>query len=146
MLDAAFAPLTQHPAVRNARRLGMIWAWDVNPGRLPHFARRYTQHAMANGVLLRPIGQTVYAMPPYVMDKSPCSFWHAAHWRRLRPRWPKKKTPMAEAARRTLSLFVTGTDTGVGKTLASAALLHALAAAPCARGGHETGGGRHGAG
>jgi len=23
---------------------------------------------MANGVLLRPIGQTVYAMPPYVMD------------------------------------------------------------------------------
>jgi hypothetical protein len=52
---------------------------------------------------------------------------------------------MAEAARRTLSLFVTGTDTGVGKTLVSAALLHALAAAP-ARGGHETGGGRHGAG
>ena len=34
---------------------------------------------------------------------------------------------MAEAARRPISLFVTGTDTGVGKTLASAALLHALA-------------------
>jgi adenosylmethionine-8-amino-7-oxononanoate aminotransferase len=68
MLDAAFAPLTQHRAVRNARRLGMIWAWDVEAGSLPHFARRYTQHAMANGVLLRPIGQTVYAMPPYVMD------------------------------------------------------------------------------
>lgn len=34
---------------------------------------------------------------------------------------------MAEAARRPLSLFVTGTDTGVGKTLASTALLHALA-------------------
>lgn len=33
---------------------------------------------------------------------------------------------MAEATRQ-LSLFVTGTDTGVGKTLASAALLHALA-------------------
>jgi dethiobiotin synthetase len=34
---------------------------------------------------------------------------------------------MAEAARRPLSLFVTGTDTGVGKTLVSTALLHALA-------------------
>jgi dethiobiotin synthetase len=34
---------------------------------------------------------------------------------------------MAEAAHKTISLFVTGTDTGVGKTLASAALLHALA-------------------
>jgi adenosylmethionine-8-amino-7-oxononanoate aminotransferase len=68
VLDAAFAPLTGHRAVRNARRLGMIWAWDVEPGKAPHFARRYTQHAMANGVLLRPIGQTIYAMPPYVMD------------------------------------------------------------------------------
>lgn len=34
---------------------------------------------------------------------------------------------MAEAAHRTVSMFVTGTDTGVGKTLASTALLHALA-------------------
>jgi adenosylmethionine---8-amino-7-oxononanoate aminotransferase len=68
VLDAAFAPLTQHKAIQNARRLGMIWAWDVKPSHIPHFARRYTQHAMANGVLLRPIGQTIYAMPPYVMD------------------------------------------------------------------------------
>jgi adenosylmethionine-8-amino-7-oxononanoate aminotransferase len=68
-LDKAFAPLTQHAAVQNARRLGMIWAWDIEPGTAPYFARRYTQHAMANGVLLRPIGQTIYAMPPYVMDE-----------------------------------------------------------------------------
>ena len=69
-LDQAFAPLTRHPSVRNARRLGMIWAWDIEPGSspLPHFARRYAQHAMANGVVLRPIGQTIYAMPPYVID------------------------------------------------------------------------------
>ncbi|WP_228778521.1 MULTISPECIES: adenosylmethionine--8-amino-7-oxononanoate transaminase [unclassified Polaromonas] len=68
-MDQAFAPLTQHAAVRDARRLGMIWAWDIEPTAVPHFARRYTHHAMAEGVLLRPIGQTVYAMPPYVMDK-----------------------------------------------------------------------------
>ena len=48
----------------------MIWAWDIDEGDtpVPHFARRYAQHAMANGVVLRPIGQTLYAMPPYVMD------------------------------------------------------------------------------
>ena len=72
-LDRAFAPLTQHPSVRHARRLGMIWAWDIDEqadGKTPppHFARRYAQHAMAHGVLLRPIGNTVYAMPPYALD------------------------------------------------------------------------------
>jgi dethiobiotin synthetase len=36
-------------------------------------------------------------------------------------------TDMTESAKRTLSLFITGTDTGVGKTLVSAGLLHALA-------------------
>jgi adenosylmethionine-8-amino-7-oxononanoate aminotransferase len=45
----------------------MVWAWDVETS-LPHFARRYHHHAMSRGVLLRPIGQTVYAMPPYVLD------------------------------------------------------------------------------
>ena len=35
---------------------------------------------------------------------------------------------MAKAVRPVLSLFVTGTDTGVGKTLVSTGLLHALAA------------------
>ena len=66
-LSAALAPLTQHPRVRHARRLGMIWAWDVD-STLPHFARRYHHHALAHGLLLRPIGNTIYAMPPYVLD------------------------------------------------------------------------------
>jgi adenosylmethionine-8-amino-7-oxononanoate aminotransferase len=45
----------------------MIWAWDVHT-TLPDFARRYHRHAMARGLLLRPIGTTLYAMPPYVLD------------------------------------------------------------------------------
>ena len=64
----AFAPLTSHPRIRNARQLGMIWAWDVETA-MPNFSQRYHQHAMAHGVLLRPIGRTIYAMPPYVMDE-----------------------------------------------------------------------------
>jgi len=72
-LDQAFAPLTQHPSVSNARRLGMIWAWDIDEGfdgarPQPRFASRYAQQAMAQGVVLRPIGNTIYAMPPYVLD------------------------------------------------------------------------------
>lgn len=68
-LTAAFAPLTAHPRVQHARHLGMIWAWDI-AGAAPDFSRCYHQHALAHGVLLRPIGRTVYAMPPYVMDES----------------------------------------------------------------------------
>ena len=67
-LSLAFAPLTAHARVKNARRTGMIWAWDIDT-LLPDFSRRYQIHAMANGVLLRPIGNTVYAMPPYVMNE-----------------------------------------------------------------------------
>lgn len=67
-LSQAFAPLTAHLRVRNARRTGMIWAWDIETP-LPDFSRRYQVHAMANGVLLRPIGNTLYAMPPYVMNE-----------------------------------------------------------------------------
>ncbi len=68
-IDAACAPLSAHPRVRHARRLGMIWAWDVDTA-LPDFARRYHRHAMARGLVLRPIGNTLYAMPPYVLDEA----------------------------------------------------------------------------
>ena len=66
-IDTACAPITQHSRVRHARRLGMVWAWDVQT-TLPDFSRRYHRHAMARGLVLRPIGNTLYAMPPYVLD------------------------------------------------------------------------------
>lgn len=66
-LAAQFAPLSQHPRVRHARRQGMIFAWDV-PDAPPDFARRCAREALARGALLRPIGHTLYAMPPYVID------------------------------------------------------------------------------
>jgi adenosylmethionine---8-amino-7-oxononanoate aminotransferase len=68
-LAAQFAPLALHPRIRHARRQGMIFAWDV-ASSLPDFARRYARHALAQGVLLRPIGHTLYAMPPYVIDEA----------------------------------------------------------------------------
>lgn len=66
-LTRRFDGLNRHPRVHNARQLGMIWAWDIVQAP-PDFARRYARHALAHGALLRPIGHTLYIMPPYVID------------------------------------------------------------------------------
>ena len=66
-ITQAFEPLSTHARIKNARHIGMIWAWDVDNAS-PSFSIHYQQHAMAHGVLLRPIGNTIYAMPPYVMS------------------------------------------------------------------------------
>ena len=66
-LDELLRPLHEHAAVEGSRRLGMIWAWDIAT-RDPAFARRYHAAALQQGLLLRPIGRTLYFMPPYVMD------------------------------------------------------------------------------
>ncbi|MDP2017193.1 adenosylmethionine--8-amino-7-oxononanoate transaminase [Hydrogenophaga sp.] len=68
-LAAQFATISSHPRVRHARRRSMVFAWDVQSS-LPDFGRRYARHALAQGLLLRPIGHTLYAMPPYVIDEA----------------------------------------------------------------------------
>ena len=61
-------PLVHHPRVRDFRHLGMIWAFET--GTLePGFAARAFERALQMGVLLRPIGSTVYLMPPYVIEE-----------------------------------------------------------------------------
>ena len=47
--------------------MGMVWAWDIDTP-LPDFAQRYHAAARARGLLLRPIGRTLYCMPPYVLN------------------------------------------------------------------------------
>ena len=61
------APLRAHPRVTNFRHLGMIWAFDVVSDQ-PAFARHFFAGALKQGLLLRPIGNTVYFMPPYVIS------------------------------------------------------------------------------
>ncbi|MGC2047014.1 MAG: adenosylmethionine--8-amino-7-oxononanoate aminotransferase BioA, partial [Gallionella sp.] len=50
------------------RNTGMIWAFEVDT---PHrdFAQRCFAIALEKGLLLRPIGNTVYFMPPYVIGR-----------------------------------------------------------------------------
>jgi adenosylmethionine-8-amino-7-oxononanoate aminotransferase len=66
---ALAAPLAHHAGVRDFRHLGMIWAFEVET-RDPAFASRAFEMALERGVLLRPIGRTVYFMPPYVIDEA----------------------------------------------------------------------------
>ena len=55
--------------IRHLRQTGMIAAFDVDTED-PQFARRFYQAALDKGLLLRPIGNTVYFMPPYVIDET----------------------------------------------------------------------------
>ncbi len=67
-LTAALASVATHPSVSNARQTGMICAFDVTPVVTEAFSRRFFAEALQQGLLLRPIGTTVYWMPPYVLS------------------------------------------------------------------------------
>lgn len=69
LLNRLAEPLRAHPAVRNFRQTGMILAFEV--ADVPtDFAQRCFSLALAHGLLLRPMGNTVYFMPPYVISDS----------------------------------------------------------------------------
>lgn len=53
--------------MQHLRQRGMILAFDVITTK-PHFARACYAAALKQGLLLRPIGNTVYWMPPYCLD------------------------------------------------------------------------------
>lgn len=66
-LSAALAPLATHARVRHFRQRGMIWAFDAVTDD-PAFSRKFFATALQHELLLRPIGKTVYLMPPYILD------------------------------------------------------------------------------
>ena len=66
-LGDALAKVAQHPSVGKVRQRGMICAFDVTPAISAGFSRRFFAEALNHELLLRPIGSTVYWMPPYVV-------------------------------------------------------------------------------
>lgn len=73
MLD----PLREDPRIEHFRHLGMIWAFDVRePFTGVRFAERFHLAGREHGLLIRPIGRTVYLLPPYVLDDA-LSAWLA---------------------------------------------------------------------
>jgi len=71
-LSRALEPLARHPRVKHFRNLGMIWAFDIETGD-PEFSRKFYAAALDKELLLRPIGNTVYFMPPYVIAEDEIS-------------------------------------------------------------------------
>ncbi len=65
-IGTALAPLADHPQVRHLRQRGMIAAFDVASDD-PHFSRKFYRAALDRSALIRPIGNTVYLMPPYIV-------------------------------------------------------------------------------
>jgi adenosylmethionine-8-amino-7-oxononanoate aminotransferase len=74
-MGAALAPLADHPHVAEVRQTGMIAAVEVVKDRATgeRFDWRERrglcayQYALAQGALLRPLGNVIYMMPPYVI-------------------------------------------------------------------------------
>jgi len=67
-LARALQPIAAHPQVSHVRQCGMIAAFDVSPTVREGFARRFFTNALQKELLLRPIGTTVYWMPPFVLS------------------------------------------------------------------------------
>jgi adenosylmethionine-8-amino-7-oxononanoate aminotransferase len=59
-------PLRDHPKVKSFRNIGMIWAFEVE-STLPDFAQRFFALILQHELLLRPMGNTVYFIPPYII-------------------------------------------------------------------------------
>jgi adenosylmethionine---8-amino-7-oxononanoate aminotransferase len=70
--DAFLETLGSYPVVRNARSRGTILAFELNTGRdeyINAIGPELTSEALANGIYLRPLGNTVYFMPPYCITE-----------------------------------------------------------------------------
>jgi len=76
-LNEKTAALAAHSQVHHFRNTGMIWAFDVVTD-IPQFSKRFFSAALERGLLLRPIsnaiGNTIYFMPPYILEEAEMDF------------------------------------------------------------------------
>lgn len=67
-LNQCLQPIQSHPKVENFRNCGMIWAFEVSDPA-PGFTLKFAQMGLDQQLLIRPLGNTVYLMPPYVINE-----------------------------------------------------------------------------
>ena len=75
------ARLAQHRAFANPRQLGTIAAIDLiatDAGYLSDLAPRLRAFFLERGLLLRPLGNSIYVMPPYCLDADQLDLLFAA--------------------------------------------------------------------
>ncbi|MFT5048796.1 MAG: adenosylmethionine-8-amino-7-oxononanoate aminotransferase [Chlamydiales bacterium] len=74
-IHAALQPLVEHPRVTNMRVLGGVVAFDIKTnasGYLQGDPYTLRRRAIERGVLLRPLGNVMYAMPPACTTDEEC--------------------------------------------------------------------------
>ncbi len=76
LLRQAFAGLAGDNRVQHWRQRGLVLAFDVKQPA-PRFAEAFHLAARERELLIRPIGGTVYLMPPYLID-APTAQWLAS--------------------------------------------------------------------
>ena len=70
-LTKAFAWAKEDTRIQHWRQQGMILAFDVKPKSLKRpnsFSREMFSASLKEGVLIRPISNTIYVMPPYILS------------------------------------------------------------------------------
>jgi len=74
-LSQTFAWAQDDARIQDLRQLGTILAFDMTPPlRSPKFAKTFYMKALEQGLLIRPIGHTVYVMPPYILTDEQVQF------------------------------------------------------------------------
>ena len=68
-LSDAFSWAKEDERIIHFRQTGMILAFDIKPEHLfENFSKEFFANALNQGVLVRPIGSTIYIMPPYIIN------------------------------------------------------------------------------
>jgi adenosylmethionine-8-amino-7-oxononanoate aminotransferase len=71
VLATAFEWAKNDPRIEHCRQQGMILAFDIKPSSLKDpnaFPREMFAQSLSEGILIRPIANTVYVMPPYILS------------------------------------------------------------------------------
>ncbi|WP_257395357.1 adenosylmethionine--8-amino-7-oxononanoate aminotransferase [Campylobacter lari subsp. concheus] len=58
----------------NFRNLGMVSAFDIQKSKYQRAGLEIFQRALEKGLLLRPLGNTIYFMPPYVINEDEIAY------------------------------------------------------------------------
>ena len=79
--EERLAPFRGHPRFENVRRLGTVTALDLkvaDPGYLAEAALQLSAHFLSRNLLLRPLGNTIYVLPPYCITAAELDMIYAA--------------------------------------------------------------------
>nr|WP_246801788.1 adenosylmethionine--8-amino-7-oxononanoate transaminase [Campylobacter sp. 2018MI34] len=69
-----FAKLKEFEFLANFRTCGMISAFDIIKSKYQRAGLEVYKRALIKGLLLRPLGNTIYFMPPYIVTKEQVSY------------------------------------------------------------------------